>query len=144
MGGVCRSDGVGGGANGTASTGGMSGAGGAIGCDVQIAQEAISALGVTAVGEPRVSSDDVPAMLTDAEWTVKADACRRGNYDLSPVAGTSVCLVTQDTTELCQENPARVVVVMSEGLVRCIFKVLCPGTRIAPGVYSATDPLCRR
>jgi hypothetical protein len=81
-------------------------------------------------------------MLTDAQWSVKSEACDQGGYNLSPVAGRTVCLVSQITTQMCQANPARVYVMMTAGAVRCVFKALCPGSRLAPGVYSVVDPLC--
>jgi hypothetical protein len=43
---------------------------------------------------------------------------------------------------MCQGNPARVWVLMSNGAVECIYKTVCPGSRLAPGVYSTVDPLC--
>ena len=84
----------------------------------------------------------LPATLTDAQWSVKSEACSQGGYDLSPVAGMTVCLVSQEITGMCQGNPAKVYVLMSNGAVQCIYKALCPGSRIAPGVYSVVDPLC--
>ena len=54
----------------------------------------------------------------------------------------TVCVVSQVVDGMCQGNPARVFVLMSNGVVRCVFKALCPGSRITPGVYSVVDPLC--
>ncbi len=54
----------------------------------------------------------------------------------------SVCLVSQVMTGRCQGNPARVWVLMSNGAVQCIDKTVCPGSRLAPGVYSTVDPFC--
>ncbi len=146
--------GTGGGTGGGAGSGGtaagrcdaISGVGGtggvAAGCDLDVARQALLALGIGTVGDASTSTMTLPPTLTDAQWTVKSEACRQGGYDLSPVAGMSVCLVSQVITGMCQGNPARVYVLMSNGAVRCIYMALCPGSRLAPGVYSTVDSLC--
>jgi hypothetical protein len=146
--------GAGGGAVGGAGAGighcdsvsGAGGAGGAAiptGCNLDAARQALAALGIGTVGDPSASTMTLPANLaTDAQWGVKSDVCREGGYDLTPLAGMSVCLVSQVMTGMCQGNPARVWVLMSNGAVQCIYKALCPGSRLAPGVYSTVDPLC--
>ena len=142
--------GGGAGAGGTAAgrcdaISGVGGTGGvAAGCDLDVARQALLALGIGTVGETSTSTMTLPPTLTDAQWSVKSEACRQGGYDLSPVAGMSVCLVSQVVTGMCQGNPAKVYVLMSNGAVQCIYRALCPGSRIAPGVYSAIDPLCGR
>jgi hypothetical protein len=127
-------------------SGGMGGAGGAAipaGCNLDVARQAIAALGIGTVGDPSASTMTLPATLaTDAQWSVKSDVCVEGGYDISPFAGMSVCLVTQVMTAMCQGNPARVWVMMSNGAIECIYKTVCPGSRLAPGVYSTVDPLC--
>jgi hypothetical protein len=123
-------------------TGGVNDAGASSGCDLEVARQALAALGIATVGDARTGSITLPPMLTDAQWSVKNEVCSEGGYDLSPIAGTTACLVSQVTTEKCQSNPARAYVLMSNGIVQCVFKALCPGSRIAPGVYSTVDPLC--
>jgi len=137
----------GGGAGGTsdacdaiAGAGGMGGV--AAGCDLEVARQALVALGIGTVGAASTSTTMLPATLTDAQWSVKSEACREGGYDLAAVAGTNVCLVSQVFTGMCQGNPARVWVLMSNGAVQCVYLALCPGSRIVPGVYSAVDSLC--
>ncbi|HEY5447735.1 MAG TPA: hypothetical protein VIQ54_03255 [Polyangia bacterium] len=140
--------GTGGGGSGgtTAACDAIAGAGGtggvAAGCDLEVARQALLAAGIGTVGAASTSTTMLPATLTDAQWSVKSEACRAGGYDLAPVAGTNVCLVSQVFTGTCQGNPARVWVLMSNGAVQCIYLALCPGSRIAPGVYSAVDSLC--
>ena len=122
---------------GTGGTGGV-----AAGCDLEVARQALVALGIGTVGAASTSTTTLPATLTDAQWSVKSEACREGGYDLTPVAGMNVCLVSQVFTGMCQGNPARVWVLMSNGAVQCVYLALCPGSRIAPGVYSAVNSLC--
>lgn len=152
-----------GGVSGTSGTAGASGAGGGeggavghcetgtgaggsggipAGCDLEAARQALAALGITTVGELRTSTVAVSATLTDAQWSVKAEVCRAGGYDLTPVAGMTVCLVSQVITGMCQGSPVQVYVLMANGSVQCVYKALCPGSRITPGVYSTVDPLC--
>jgi len=122
---------------GTGGTGGV-----AAGCDLEVARQALVALGIGTVGAASTSTTTLPGTLTDAQWSVKSAACREGGYDLAPVAGMNVCLVSQVFTGMCQGNPARVWVLMSNGAVQCVYLALCPGSRIAPGVYSAVNSLC--
>jgi hypothetical protein len=129
-----------------AGGGGGSAAGGngvAAGCDVDVARQALQALGIATVGDISTFEMPLPATLTDAQWSVKSEACRQGGYDLSAVAGMTVCMVSAVVSGTCQGNPTRVWVLMSNGTVDCIYRALCPGSRIAPGVYSAVDPLCQ-
>ena len=124
---------------------GVGGAGGASiapGCDLDVARQALLALGIGTVGNASTATMPLPATLTDAQWSVKSEACRQGGYDLAPVAGMNVCLVSQVISGMCQGNPAKVYVLMSNGAVDCIYMAICPGSRIAPGVYSVVDPLC--
>ncbi len=110
-----------------------------LGCDVTKAAEAVAAAGLTTVGEAQTSNEDLPANLSSGpNWGVKDIECEEGGYDLSSVAGKTVCLVSFDSTELCQDLPARVWVVMSDGVVRCIYK----SAFATPGVYSVHDSSC--
>jgi len=127
---------------GAGGMGGATGAAGSAGCDLDVARQAILALGIATIGEARTSTVTLPAALTDAQWSVKSAVCTQGGYDLAPVAGMTVCLVSQVVDGMCQGNPARVYVLMSNGAVRCVYMALCPGSRLAPGVYSTVDPLC--
>jgi len=112
--------------------------------EIRVARQALVALGIGTTGATATTSTvTLPAMLTDAQWSVKNEVCNEGGYDLSPLADSTVCLVSQETTRLCQANPARVYVMMAEGAVACVYIALCPGSRIAPGVYSTVDPLCQ-
>jgi hypothetical protein len=114
-------------------------AGPAPGCDVSKAAQALSAAGITTVGEAQTLNEDLPASLSaGANWGVKNIACSEGGYDLSPVAGKTVCLVSYDSTSLCQQLAAKAWVVMSEGTVRCIYQ----SAALNPGVYSVHDASC--
>ena len=146
--GTAGASGAGGGAQGGAighcETGtGAGGSGGTpAGCDLEVARQALATLGIATVGDLRTSTVTLSATLTDAQWSVKAEVCRAGGYDLTPVAGMTVCLVSQVIIGMCQGNPVQVYVLMSNGSVQCVYKALCPGSRITPGVYSTVDPLC--
>jgi hypothetical protein len=125
--------------------GGVGGAGGngvSAGCDLDVARQALAALGIATMGDFSTTAMTLPAMLTDAQWSVKSAECSQGGYDLSTVAGTTVCLASAVFNGTCQGYPARVYVLMSNGSVQCIYRALCAGSRIAPGVYSSVDPLC--
>jgi hypothetical protein len=114
-------------------------AGGSTGCDPAKAAQAVSAAGLTTVGEAQTLNVDLPTSLTSsANWGVKEVECREGGYDLSAVAGNAVCLVSFGTTEMCQQQPANVWVVMSDGIVRCIYQ----SAPLNPGIYSVHDALC--
>ena len=113
------------------------------GCDLDVAWKAIAAAGLTAEGFPQTLSDTLPATLaTDTNWGLKAAVCQQGGYDITPLAGKSICLLEQDITQRCQGNPASVSVLMDNGAVACIYKTVRKGFGATPGVYSATSPNC--
>jgi hypothetical protein len=83
---------------------GVGGAGGASiapGCDLDVARQALLALGIGTVGNASTATMPLPATLTDAQWSVKSEACRQGGYDLAPFAGMNVCLVSQVISGMC-------------------------------------------
>jgi hypothetical protein len=95
------------------------------------------------VGEAQTVNVDLPSSLSSsANWGVKDIECRAGGYDLSVVAGKSVCLASFAITDLCQQQPTNAWVVMSEGTVRCIYKAVRPDSPMTPGVYSVHDSVC--
>ena len=109
------------------------------GCDVGKAAQAIAAAGMTIVGEAQTINEELPSNLSSGpNWGVKKAECLEGGYDLSSVAGKTVCLVSFDSTELCQNLASRVWVVMSDGVVRCIYRTAASN----PGVYSVHDSSC--
>jgi hypothetical protein len=118
-------------------------AGIAPGCDLTVASNAMSAFGLITSGSVQTSNATLPAVLaTDANWGLKADVCRQAGYDITPLAGKTICSVSQDMTQLCQGLPAGVTVLMNSGSVACIYKHIRTGVMIAPGIWSATDPSC--
>ncbi len=113
------------------------------GCDLDVAAKAIAASGVNAVGSPQTLNVTLPTtMATDDNWGLKETICQQGGYDIAPLAGKTVCLVEQGSTQLCQGAPSDVWVVMNDGAVACIYKAVRQGVMLAPGVYSVTDPNC--
>jgi hypothetical protein len=118
-------------------------AAGPTGCDVAKAAQAVSSAGLVTVSEGQTLDVSLPSDLASSpNWGVKDVECREGGYDLSAVAGKSVCLVSFSTTTLCQDQPTDAWVVMSDGMVRCIYQAVRPGSSLAPGVYSVHDSLC--
>jgi hypothetical protein len=118
-------------------------AAGPTGCDVAKAAQAVSSAGLVTVSVGQTLDVSLPSDLaSSANWGVKEVECREGGYDLSAVAGKTVCLVSFATTTVCQDQPTDAWVVMSDGIVRCIYQAVRPGSDSAPGVYSVHDSLC--
>lgn len=127
----------------TTLDGGSTDSSSATGCDLAAAAQAVSAAGMTTVGEAQTVNVDLPSSLSSsADWGVKDVECRAGGYDLSVVAGKSVCLASFAITDLCQQQSTNAWVVMSEGTVRCIYKAVRPDSPMTPGVYSVHDSAC--
>ena len=113
------------------------------GCDPAAASAALTALSITPVGTPQTLNATLPAVLaTDDNWGLKATVCQQAAYDITPLAGKTVCLLGQDMTQMCQGIPATAWVVMNNGAVACVYKALRQGFRLAPGVYAANDANC--
>ena len=113
------------------------------GCDLAVASSAIAALGLTAVGTPQTLNQTLPAALaTDDNWGLKATVCQQGGYDITPLAGKTVCLLGQDITQMCQGLPASVWGLMNNGAVACVYKTIRKEFSIPPGVYAANDANC--
>ena len=113
------------------------------GCDPAAAAKAMSAFGIVTAGEPRTLSATLPAVLaTDANWGLKATVCQQAGYDITALAGKTVCLLGQDITQACQGIPATAWVVMDNGAVACVYKTVRQGFATTPGVYAANDPSC--
>jgi hypothetical protein len=107
----------------------------ATGCDKAVALRAIAALGLTATSTAQTLSQTLPAVLaTDPDWGLKAAACQQGGYDITALAGSSVCLLSEEITQSCQGYPAEVWVIMNDGVTAWVYKTLGPGALIVPGV----------
>jgi hypothetical protein len=129
------------------STGGTTSSTG-VGCDLDAASEAIAALGVTVVGVPRTDNMTLPAPLATVgvytEWSLLASTCHEGGYDITALAGKTICVLQEDLTQLCQGLPSSVAVLMNNGSVACIYKGVRAGVKISPGIWSVTSPACTR
>jgi hypothetical protein len=112
------------------------------GCDLTVASNAIAALGLTAPGSPQTSNFTLPAGLMDGGWDLKASVCQQAGYDITSLAGKTVCLLGQDMTQKCQGIPATAWVVMNNGAVACVYKADRQGFGPLPGVYAANDANC--
>jgi hypothetical protein len=129
-----ESDGVGGAASGSGGSAGS--------CDVQLAQQTVQALGLTAAGPPSTFQETLPTELTGPNWGLRDITCQEGGYDLSRFAGTTVCSVMQEITSVFQGLPAEAWVLMRDGMVGCVYITLRPGSGISGGIYSVTSPNC--
>jgi hypothetical protein len=115
----------------------------ALGCDPAAATTALSALGIVTAGNPEMLSATLPAVLaTDANWGLKATVCQQAGYDITALAGKTVCLLGQDMAQTCQGIPATAWVVMNNGVVACVYKTVREGLGTARGVYAANDASC--
>jgi hypothetical protein len=113
------------------------------GCDLDVASGTMAALGLTTWGSAQTSNATLPAVLaTDPNWGLKADACQQAGYDITALAGKTVCLAAQDINETCQGNPSTAWVMMNNGAVACVYKTVRQGFGSTPGVYGATDARC--
>jgi hypothetical protein len=113
------------------------------GCDSSVAATALSALGIVAAGDSRMLSATLPAVLaTDSNWGLKARVCQEAGYDITALAGKTICLLGQDMNQLCQGIPSTAWVVMDNGAVACVYKTVRPELGTAPGVYAANDAGC--
>lgn len=112
-------------------------------CDARAASTVLSPLGIVAVDNAQVLSASLPADLAaDANWGLKATVCKGAGYDLAPAAGKTVCLIRQDITLRCQDNPATAWIVLNDGALACAYLTVRPGYLATPGVYAVTDPAC--
>jgi hypothetical protein len=112
-------------------------------CDPTAATKAISALGIVTAGDPQMFSATLPAVLaTDPNWGLKATVCRQAGYDITALAGKTVCLIGQDMTQTCDGIPSTAWVVMNNGAVACVYKTVRQGFAAAPGVYATNDANC--
>lgn len=113
------------------------------GCDSTAAAKAMSAFGIVTTGNAQMLSVTLPAALaTDATWGLKSTVCQQAGYDISGLAGKTVCVLGQDTNQLCQSIPSTAWVVMDDGAVACVYKTVRRGFDTALGVYAANDPIC--
>jgi hypothetical protein len=113
------------------------------GCDPTVASQTLVASGIVAVGNPQMLSATLPTGLaTDPNWGLKATLCKQAGYDLTELAGKTVCLFEQDVNQMCQGIPGTAWVVMNNGAVACVYKTVRQGFGINPGVYAANDATC--
>jgi hypothetical protein len=139
------------GVGGSSSSGGLAGGGGggglgaggiAPGCDLTLAQQTVQARGMTITATVQTYEFTLPSQLTDPDWSVKAQACQEGGYNLSGFAGGNLCGVYQWVTRLCGGQPTGAWVLMRDGTVACVYVTFQPGYGAPPGVLSVTDPTC--
>ena len=109
------------------------------GCDLEVAAKTTAALGLTPKGPPtQTLNATLPATLTDANWGQKAMACQQGGYDITPLAGQTVCLVQQSIDQRCSAAPDTAWVLMSDGAVKCVYE----STNAPGGVYPVNTSTC--
>jgi hypothetical protein len=110
------------------------------GCDVDVAMKTIAGLGLTTVGSAQTLNATLSATLTDDNWGLKATACQQGGYDITALAGQTICLVQQGISRVCAGAPDTAWVLMSTGAVKCVYESATTGV---PGIYPVNLSLCR-
>jgi len=112
----------------------------AAGCDLDVASNALAGLGLTSDGSSQQTLNaTLPATLTDANWGLKASVCQQGGYDITPLAGQTVCLVEQNIVQACSAAPGTAWVLMSDGAVKCVYE---SSNASLPGIYAVNNSLC--
>jgi hypothetical protein len=99
-------------------------------------------LGVHSTGPATASTITLPPQLDDAEFELKALACRAGGYDLDSAAGAEVLFTGADISQRCAGQPAMIWVVTRGDSVVCAYKSVRRESLMAPGIWAANDPAC--
>jgi hypothetical protein len=102
------------------------------GCDVAAARAEMTARGLTVAGAALTFNDTLPAPISGPNWGLKSIACQDGGYDISSLAGQTVCLVEQPIAQACAQAPNLAWAVMSDGAVKCVYK----SDNSTPGIYA--------
>jgi hypothetical protein len=105
------------------------------GCDLSAAAKAIADLGLIATTSAETLNATLPSPLSGPDWGLKAIICRDGGYDISALAGQTVCLVKQPIVHPCEQSPCLAWVVMSGGDVKCVYE----SDDSVPGLYPPGD-----
>jgi hypothetical protein len=92
---------------------------------------------LTSAGPFETFTQMLPATLTDANWGMKATVCAQGGYDIQPLAGHTICLAGEDISQTCSGQPLRAWVLMSDGVVMCVYEAGRPGSASTNGLYPA-------
>jgi hypothetical protein len=112
------------------------------GCDLQVASQTVAALGLTTVGAAWTLNSTLPvALATDANWGLKATLCQQAGYDITALAGQTICLVGQSLSQTCAASPDTIWVVMSSGTVKCAYE--SSSTAGNPGLYPVGGTYCQ-
>jgi len=107
-----------------------------------VASQTVAALGLTPVGSARTLNATLPAALaSDDNWGLKATICQQGGYDITALAGQTICMVGQSIPQACSASPDTVWVVMSSGSVKCAYE--SSSTAGNPGLYAVGGTYCQ-
>ena len=110
----------------------------ASGCDVAAAQAAMAALGLVAAGSATTLNDTLPSPISGPNWGLKSTACQDGGYDISGLAGQTVCLVKQPIAQACAQAPDFAWAVMTAGQLKCVYE----SAESNPGIYAVGGYVC--
>src|ERR1017187_3354173 len=102
------------------------------GCDVAAARAAMAASGLVVTGSAETHNETLPFPISGPNWGLKSTACQDGGYDITGLAGQTVCLVKQTIVQACAQAPYLAWAVMSAGSVQCLYKT----DDTTPGVYA--------
>jgi hypothetical protein len=102
------------------------------GCDVGVARAAMAARGLVVTGSAETHNETLPSPISGPNWGLKSIACKDGGYDITLLAGQTVCLVKQTIVQACAKAPYLAWAVMSAGSVQCLYKT----DDTTPGVYA--------
>jgi hypothetical protein len=102
------------------------------GCDVAAARAAMTARGLTLTGPAETLNNTLPSPISGPNWGLKSIACQDGGYDISSLAGQTVCLVKQTIVQPCAQAPYLAWAVMSDGVVKCVYR----SADSNPGIYA--------
>ena len=105
------------------------------GCDVVAARAAMTARGLVVTGSAETLNDTLPSVIDGPNWGLKSTACQNGGYDISGLAGQTVCLVKQPIAQACAQSPYLAWALMSGGAVKCVYK----SDDTNPGIYAVDD-----
>jgi hypothetical protein len=102
------------------------------GCDIAAAQAEMTARGLVLAGFPETLNLTLPSPISGPDWGLKSIACQDGGYDISSLAGQTVCLVKQPIVPACDRAPYLAWTVMSEGTVKCVYR----SNDSTPGIFA--------
>lgn len=91
------------------------------------------------VDENSIRQEEItlPLKLSDANWGLKQQVCKKAGYDLTAFAGQKLLFTSYSIIDSSAETDKKIAWVASKGeKIACVYKTAA-NTNILPGVYSA-------